>query len=48
MRTPEIIPLKQAQVCLDCDAVTKIRNECPACGSKTVWPLEAWLTRKAA
>lgn len=47
MRTPEIIPLKDAQVCLDCEAVSRTQNQCPACGSKCLWPLNAWLTRKS-
>ena len=43
----EIIPIGQAVLCADCDAVTRATNgHCLACGSKAVVPLEKLLNRQ--
>ena len=40
------IPLSQAVLCEDCQAVSNGKNACPHCGSKSIANIEPWLQRK--
>lgn len=46
MRRRQAIPLGEAVLCLDCEAVRSARHglACPACGSESAWPVAAWLS----
>ena len=35
--------LNDAAVCLQCQAVFRMVEDCPACGCRTVWPLNVWV-----
>lgn len=39
------LPMREAMVCLDCEAVFKITERCPACSSEVVAALGRWLNR---
>lgn len=41
----QLIPMRDAQVCLDCECISTVVMVCPACGSKVLWRLDAWLAR---
>lgn len=43
-----LIPLIQAVLCSDCEAVSNGKNACPACGSAAIYPIERWLQRPSA
>jgi RNA polymerase subunit RPABC4/transcription elongation factor Spt4 len=41
-----MIPLKDARLCSDCDAVYHSKQTaCPSCGSQAGWMLILWLNR---
>ena len=40
------IPLSEAFLCLDCDAVGNCGSSCAKCGSVQVFPVQRWLDRK--
>jgi len=50
----EFIRLEEAWICVDCEAIFGLRATlrimggfaCPACASKAIWPLMAWLNPK--
>jgi hypothetical protein len=39
------VPLKQANLCVDCDMITAINTRCPACGSIALLNLDRALAR---
>jgi ribosomal protein L40E len=42
----QTVPLSEAQICLDCEAISDTRaNACPACGSASLWRLEQWINK---
>ena len=42
----QAVPLSEAQMCIDCEAISNTRaNACPACGCKSLWRLERWLEK---
>jgi len=45
----EIIPIDQAVLCADCDAITRAKNDhCLACGSKSIMHVERLLMARTA
>ena len=44
---PDIIPLRSAVLCSNCDAISDDRGHCPACGSEAVQPMAIWLDKEA-
>lgn len=40
------VPLGEAVLCLDCEAIRSARRglACPSCGSESAWPVAAWLS----
>ena len=42
-----VIPSNRAWLCLDCRTISTFSTYCPACASREVWPVDAWLGREA-
>jgi hypothetical protein len=34
--TPDLVPLQQATLCLDCETITAAHSNCHACGSRAL------------
>jgi len=34
--TPDLVPLQQASLCLDCETITAAHSNCHACGSRAL------------
>lgn len=39
--------IETAMLCLDCGELGESRTICNTCGSRSLWPLDLWLNRRA-
>lgn len=44
----QIIPLREAAMCCDCETISNGKQRCPKCGSSALWLLEKWINRGLA
>lgn len=48
MSAPDLIPLQDAALCLDCDRISAATGACPGCGSNALLSLARVLERGEA
>ena len=41
----DVVLLKKAYLCIDCESLSECSTICPACSSLNVHPLASWLNR---